>query len=210
VAERGNEGSACGFGDAPEIFLLRTADSHGALFDEELEDKVVDALGGEEDVCAGLEDHGHALSDDRSLPGTNLFELRGVVDGDVDTELHALLLEIHIQHGDLGVGNASLHGLRGNGTVERIAFDEYRFGSRGTMRFEDVYSFDGILDFTTIVGGFHRLHCVHNEIGKEVAIGSDDLGRHRGFSDVDKRLSTKRLDFGTDILRHVLDSFPEG
>ena len=129
IAEGGNEGCACGFGDAPEIFLLRTADGHGAFFDEELEYEVVDALGGEEDVCAGLKDHGHALSDNRSFPGTDLFELRGVVDGDVDTELHALFLEIHVQHGDLGVGDASLHGLRGNSTVERIAFNEYRFGS---------------------------------------------------------------------------------
>ena len=78
------------------------------------------------------------------------------------------------------------------------------------MRFQDVYSFDGILDFSTVVGGFHGLHCVDDQIGKEVAIGSDDLRRHRGFSNVDKRLSTKRFDFGTDILRHVLDSFPEG
>ena len=210
VGEGGGEGRAGGFGDAAQVFFFAAPDCHGAFFDELLEAEVVDAFGGEDDVGAGFEDHVDAFEDHGGFAGADGFELLGVVDRDVDAEFHAFFLEVHVQAGDAGVGDAGFHGLGGDGTVEGIAFEEDGLEGGCAVRFEDVDGFDGVFHFAARVGGLDGLHGVNGHVGEKGRIGSDDFAGHGRFSDVEKRFSAKSLDFDTDVFGHVLHSFAEG
>ena len=96
VREGGDEGCASCFGYAAEVFFFAAANSYGAFFNKLFEAKIVYAFCGEDDVGAGFEDHVDSFHDHAGLSLANLFKLFGVVDCDVDAELHSLFLQIHI------------------------------------------------------------------------------------------------------------------
>lgn len=210
VREGVDQGSASGLGNTSQIFLLATADSHGTLLNEELENHVVDTLGGEDDVGTRLEDHLHTLEDDARFSLTDLLQLIGVVDCDLNAKLHSLLLQVHVQASNLRVGYPSLHGLGSDGAVKGIAVDENGFATTLSVSLEQVDSLHGVLDLVLLVGGLDLLHGINDHVGVEIGIGANDLAGHGRLGDVDQAVLSKRLNLCGDVLVHVLDSFPQG
>jgi hypothetical protein len=118
------------------------------------------------------------------------LELVGVVDGDVNAEVHASLHQVHVEAGNLRAGDASLHGcsrmkqsvrltaatrrigrtLRGNSAVESVTLDVDRLERTLAVSLEDVNSLDGVLDVTTSVDGLDSKHGVDSEVSEEVAV----------------------------------------
>lgn len=209
VREGADQGSAGGLGNTSQIFLLATADGHGTLLDEELENHVVDTLGGEDDVGTGLEDHLHTLEDNARFPLTDFLQLIGVVNCDLDAKLHSLLLQVHVQASNLRIGYPGLHGLGSDGAVEGIAVDENGFATTLSVSLEKVDSLHGVLDLVPLVGGLDLLHGIDDHVGIEIGIGADDLAGHGRLGDVDQAVLSKRLNLCGNVLVHVLDSFPQ-
>lgn len=107
-----------------QVLLPAPAHGHRARLDKLLQAQIVDALCRKDDVRAGLEDFANALERDVGLSPADGLELLWVVDGDVNTEVHPLLLQVHVKARNLCSLNALLHGLRRDGDVDGVAFDK--------------------------------------------------------------------------------------
>ncbi|KAI3475615.1 hypothetical protein L1887_62957 [Cichorium endivia] len=210
VAEAADELAAGGLGDPAQVLLAAATDGHGACLDKLLETQIVDALGGEDDVGARCEDLAHALEHDLALARADLFQLVGVVDGDVDAEVHALLDEVDVEQGDLGVGDARLHGLGGDGAVEGVAVDEERLARRLAVRLEHVDRLDRILCLAARIDGLDGEHGVDGDLREKVVVGADDLARHAGLCDIDERLLAERVDLGGELVLEVFAGLAAG
>lgn len=209
VGEGGDEGSTSGFGDAAEIFLLATTDGNGLLLNKHLEAEIVNTLGGEDDVGAGVKDLLDAFEDHGGFALTNLFELGWVIDGDVDAEGHTGLLEVDVQTGDLGSYNAGLHGLGSYGAVEGVSLDENRFPGGFAVGLQDVDGLDGVFDIASVVDGLDGLHSFDAHFREKVGVGSNDLGGHGGLCNVGEGILGKRVDGNRHVSLEVAERLPQ-
>ena len=72
--------------------------------------------------------------------------------------MHAGLLQVHVQAGNLGFDNPLGHALRCSAHVERIAIEQRALPCTLAMSFQHVDGLDGILDLLTI--------CIFGEIDR--------------------------------------------
>lgn len=105
-----------------------------------------------------------------SLPLADILELVGVIDHNVDTKVHADLLEVDVQASNLCVGDLCLHGLTGNSAVEGISLDEHRLGGRLSVSLQDVDGLDGVLALATAVGRLDSEHGIDSHVGEELIV----------------------------------------
>ena len=210
VGESAHKSRPSGFGYPSQVLLLAPSDSHGAPFDKKLENHVIDALCGEDYVGPRLQDHFDPFQDDPRLPLADFLELLGIIDGDMNAKLHPFLLEVHVEARNLGIHNPGTHSLRSNSAVERIAFDQKRFGAALPVGLEKIYCFNWILGFVPLVNRFHQKHRIDNHICEEIGIRADDLARHGRFGNVYQAILPQALDFCGNVFVHVLDRLSQG
>lgn len=209
IGQGAHQSSSRSLCDPPQILLLAAPDSHGASLNEELKDHVVNALRSKNHIGARLKDHLDAFKNDSRLSLTDLLQLVGVVDGDLHTELHSLLLQVHIQASDLRISYPSRHGLRSNGTVDGIPVDKQRLCPTFSVSLEKVDSLNRIFDLILLIRTFHQKHRIDRQICKEIRVRANDLARHGGLRNVDQAILPQDIDFCGNILVHILDSFSE-
>ncbi|KAI6757546.1 hypothetical protein HG531_003371 [Fusarium graminearum] len=164
-AEHGGSGSSC---NSSKIFLLTSSNAHGTLLDESLKNQVVNTLCCEDNVGTSLEDHLHSVKNHACLASSDLFKLLRVVNSNLDTKLHTLLLQVHVQNSNLGVLNSGRHSLRGNGAVQGVTLNKNGFESALAMSLENVDSLDGVLGLVSVVGGLDSLHSIDDHVGEEL------------------------------------------
>lgn len=179
VGECAHKSGTGGLGYPSQVLLLASPHGHSTTLDKELENHVIDTLGGEDDIGSRLEDHLNPLQDDTRFSLTDLLQLIGVVHGNLNTKLHPLLLQVHIQTSDLRIGNPGCHSLGSNGTVEGVAVDENRFSHTLSMCLQQVDSLNRVFNFVPLVRRLHQKHSIHHHVCEEARIGPNDLAGHR-------------------------------
>lgn len=116
-----------------------------------------------------------------------------IIDDNVDTQVHTMLLKVHIEAGDLRICYTGLHScsysisfltstcqfnevgkkvrtLASDGAVEGVSIHVHRLASALPVSLQNVDSFDRVLDVTTGVDCFHCKHCVDCEWSKQVIV----------------------------------------
>lgn len=151
IGEGAHKSGTGSLGYPSKVLLLASPHGHGAPLDKELENHVIDTLSGHDNIGSRLEDHINPLQDDTSFSLTDLLQLIGVIHGNLNTKLHPLLLQVHIQTGNLRIGNPGRHGLGSNSTVEGVAVDEDRFSPTLSVCLEEVDCLDGVFNFVLLV-----------------------------------------------------------
>lgn len=86
--------------------------------------------------------------------------------------MHAGLLEVHVQAGDLCVLDTGLHGLAGDGAVEGIAAHKDRLTLRLAVGLQDIDGLDGVFGVTTQVGGLDGQDGLDSQVGKEIRVAA--------------------------------------
>ena len=132
-----------------------------------------------------------------------------VINGDLNAELHPLLLQVHIQTSDLCIGDPGLHSLGSDSAVERVTINEDRLRPTLSVCLEQIHSLDGIFNIAPLVCSLHQEHSIHHHVRKETRVSPNDLARHRCLSNTKQAFLAQSLDFCGDVLVHVFDSFSE-
>mmetsp|Transcript_29986 Transcript_29986/g.81263 ORF Transcript_29986/g.81263 Transcript_29986/m.81263 type:complete len:572 (+) Transcript_29986:3-1718(+) len=198
-------------GDAPHVLLVDSADADDAGLHEVLHGEVVDALGGEEHRGACVDDLLDLLLRDVHLPLADLLQLRGVVDDNVHTHGHAVLLEVKIEERNLCRGYRGRHLLRRAHQLNCVATGhEGRLRGCLPVRLQHVHLAHGILGLAVRAHGLDRLDGVHNDPAKEVGLRPEKLGGERGLCDAEENVLLQLVHLDAQVLLDVLDGLPHG
>mmetsp|Transcript_12796 Transcript_12796/g.31232 ORF Transcript_12796/g.31232 Transcript_12796/m.31232 type:complete len:308 (+) Transcript_12796:405-1328(+) len=152
VGHGGHDAPPCGLGEAFEILAIAPPCADDARLDEVFHAQVVDALGGEDDPRAGVDDLAYAFLGDVHLALLDVLDLGGVLDDDLNAHPHPVPLEVHVQHGNLdglavgGGVHGGGHPLGGpRGVDGESAVDEVGFHGRFAVRLENVNGGERVL-----------------------------------------------------------------
>jgi hypothetical protein len=133
---------------------------------------------------------------------SNFFEVLGVVHEDLHAHLHAELVEVKVETGDLGVLDASGHLLASAEGLQNVTFIKLRVHGVATVVLDDVDGLDGVLvPLLNVEDG------VHHHLGVEVLFGADDLAAHGGLHTVNEAFATQFTDLKTQVVLNVAAGF---
>jgi hypothetical protein len=85
---------------------------------------------------------------------SDLFEILGVVDLNVDTELHSELVEVHVEASDLSILDSHGHLLGDSVALSGISLDESGFQGGLSVALGDLDGLQGVFIFAGTADGF--------------------------------------------------------
>lgn len=135
-------------------------------------------LGGQNDVGTSGQNLLNLFLGDVRFALTDGLQLLGVLDKHLDAELHAVLLQVEVQQGDLGTGDQLRHGLGRTRTVQREAPHQLTLGGGAAVGLQDVDGLDGVGHFAVRRFRAHRRDGIHRKVGEKVGRRANNLGGH--------------------------------
>ena len=135
-----------------------------------LEAQIVDTTGTQDDIGARRQDLLNTLFRDVRLSLADAVELLRVVDQHLDSQLHLGLHQREVEAGDLGICHLLHHHLRGDGAVERVAWNDDGFPYTLSVSLQYVNGLDGVEEASLSVTNFDRICGFDDHVAKEVAI----------------------------------------
>ena len=79
---------------------------------------------------------------------TDLFQVLGVINHDLDTHLHSEFVEVHVQTGNLSALDSQWHLLGDSGGLSGVTLDQLGFQGTFTVALGDLNALQGVFEFT--------------------------------------------------------------
>jgi hypothetical protein len=100
---------------------------------------------------------------------SDLFEVLGVVDLDVNTELHSEFVEVHVEASDLGVLDSHGHLLGDSVALGGVTLDESGLQRGLSVALGDLNRLQGVFIFTGRADDLDGGHGIDDEFAEECA-----------------------------------------
>lgn len=192
--EGGDDGSLGGLGESSKIALIDSSESQDSSFNEVLLGDIVHTFGGNDDVGSGVDDLGASFSEDVEFLLSDLFEVLGVFDKDLDSHGHSELVEVEVKEGDLGSLDGGFHLLGGSHGLEGVSAENGALEGTLSVRFKDIDILDGVLFISDGSGRFTFKDGIDDDFSEQVTLGSNNFGAHRGLGSCNKSVLSEFSD----------------
>lgn len=144
---------------------------------------------------------------------SDLFEVLGVIDDELDTHLHFEFVQVHVEASNFGVLNSQRHLLRDSGHLQSVTLDQFTFQRALTVALLDLDGLKGVFVFTGGTDLSNPVHGVNDQFTEQTAftiyisekclkflcLRSNDLGRHGGLGSIDEGFSADNIDFNSQV-----------
>jgi len=173
ISERGDNSSSSVGGDTAEIGLVNAPDGNDTSLDEVLQGEVINTTGAEDNIGTGGDNLLAALFANVHLSLSDLVEVIGVLNENLDAHLESKLVEDEVNEGDLAVLEDLGHALGRAGSFDGVSIDEGGLFAGHTVGFEEMDGFDVALGLSVLVGPLNVDHGFDDHVCEEITFGSE-------------------------------------